>query len=84
MFHSFFRIRHFAGSVQYSIDGFLEKNAEFLPRNVSTCLYQSKLPVVQSLFPEGKIFLLTSTPIDFTNTFNQQAIQNDYHENQLA
>lgn len=52
----FRRIRHFAGSVQYSINGFLEKNSEFLPRNVSTCLYQSKLPVVQSLFPEGTVF----------------------------
>lgn len=47
------RIRHFAGQVLYSVNGFLEKNCDNLPRSISTALYQSKLPIVQSLFPEG-------------------------------
>lgn len=48
-----FRIRHFAGPVTYSVEGFLEKNSDVLLRNISSGLYQSKLPIVRSLFPEG-------------------------------
>lgn len=52
-FFLFSRIRHFAGSVNYSIHGFREKNLDALSRNISTSLFQSKLPLVQKLFPEG-------------------------------
>ncbi|XP_020716294.1 unconventional myosin-Ia isoform X2 [Ceratitis capitata] len=48
-----FKIRHFANVVSYSIHRFLEKNSDVLPKFVSGALYQSKLPLVQSLFPEG-------------------------------
>ncbi|XP_037052046.1 unconventional myosin-Ib [Bradysia coprophila] len=67
-----FQIRHFAGSVQYSINGFLEKNSEFLPRNVSSCLYQSKLPVVQSLFPEGNPKRLSRKPTSIGSSLRTQ------------
>lgn len=50
---SIFRIRHFAGPVVYSVDGLLEKNSDQLQRNISSGLFQSKLRLVQSLFPEG-------------------------------
>ncbi|XP_037946319.1 unconventional myosin-Ib [Teleopsis dalmanni] len=48
-----FKIRHFASVVNYSIHRFLEKNTDVLPRYISTALYKSDLPLVQSLFPEG-------------------------------
>ncbi|XP_075148090.1 myosin 95E [Haematobia irritans] len=48
-----FRIRHYANVVQYSVQRFLEKNSDMLPKYLSSGLYQSKLPLVQSLFPEG-------------------------------
>ncbi|XP_073815090.1 myosin 95E [Musca autumnalis] len=48
-----FRIRHYANVVQYSVHRFLEKNSDMLPKYLSSGLYQSKLPLVQSLFPEG-------------------------------
>ncbi|XP_067617523.1 unconventional myosin-Ia isoform X2 [Eurosta solidaginis] len=48
-----FKIRHFANVVSYSVHRFLEKNSDVLPKFVSGALYQSKLSLVQSLFPEG-------------------------------
>lgn len=52
-----YRIRHFAGPVNYSVDGFIAKNSDILGKNISSSLYKSKLPIVQSLFPEGNKYL---------------------------
>lgn len=35
--------------------GFMEKNADKVPRHIITGFFQSKLPLMQSLFPEGKL-----------------------------
>lgn len=48
-----FQIRHFAGSVNYSLTGFLDKNLDLLPRSISAGLYRSHSSLVQTLFPEG-------------------------------
>ncbi|KAH8388643.1 hypothetical protein KR093_011737 [Drosophila rubida] len=48
-----FQIRHFANVVNYSVHRFLEKNSDMLPKYISAAFYQSKLALVQSLFPEG-------------------------------
>ncbi|XP_070143249.1 unconventional myosin-Ia isoform X3 [Drosophila kikkawai] len=48
-----FQIRHFANVVNYSIHRFLEKNSDILPKYISAAFYQSKLSLIQSLFPEG-------------------------------
>ncbi|XP_022215250.2 unconventional myosin-Ia isoform X1 [Drosophila obscura] len=48
-----FQIRHFANVANYSIHRFLEKNSDMLPKYISAACYQSKLSLVQSLFPEG-------------------------------
>ncbi|KRK04595.1 unconventional myosin-Ia isoform X2 [Drosophila yakuba] len=48
-----FQIRHYASVVNYSIHRFLEKNSDMLPKYISAAFYQSKLSLVQSLFPEG-------------------------------
>ncbi|KAL7026106.1 hypothetical protein ACKWTF_013794 [Chironomus riparius] len=48
-----FQIRHFAGALDYNIDGFIEKNTDRIPKHLSSSLFQSKLSIVQNLFPEG-------------------------------
>lgn len=48
------RIRHYAGKVSYIATGILEKNADKVPRHISSGFFQSKLPLMQSLFPEGE------------------------------
>lgn len=48
-----FRIRHYAGTLNYSITNFVQKNADKIPKHLSSGLYQSKLSIVQNLFPEG-------------------------------
>jgi myosin heavy subunit len=53
------RIRHFAGTLNYSIDDFVEKNSDKIPKHLSSGLYQSKLAIVQNLFPEGNKKYLT-------------------------
>lgn len=69
LFYFFFfllnRIRHYAGPVTYSIEGFLEKNSDVLSRTISIGLYQSQLAIVQSLFPEGKFDMVNSVYILF-------------------
>lgn len=53
LFIYFYRIRHFAGCVTYSVYGFMEKNRDTLPREVSRTMFRCDHPLMQSLFPEG-------------------------------
>lgn len=48
-----FRIRHYAGCVTYSVHGFVEKNRDSLPKDISRAMYRCDHPMMQSLFPEG-------------------------------
>ncbi|XP_058119274.1 unconventional myosin-Ib [Anopheles ziemanni] len=48
-----FQVRHFEGPVVYTTNGFTEKNLDLLPKHISSCLFQSDLPVASCLFPEG-------------------------------
>ncbi|KAG1705488.1 Unconventional myosin-Ib [Nymphon striatum] len=48
-----FRIRHYAGSVTYSIVGFLEKNSDHFSRDLSQAMFQSEHELLKSLFLEG-------------------------------
>lgn len=49
----YFQVRHFAGPVNYRVEGFLEKNLDLLPRSISAGLFRSNSVIVQTLFPEG-------------------------------
>lgn len=53
VFPSSRRVRHFEGPVVYTTNGFTEKNLDLLPKHISSCLFQSDLPVASCLFPEG-------------------------------
>lgn len=46
-------MRHFAGTVIYKVNGFVEKNRDSLPREISRALFRCDHPLMQSLFPEG-------------------------------
>ncbi|XP_017783623.1 PREDICTED: unconventional myosin-Ib isoform X2 [Nicrophorus vespilloides] len=48
-----FQIRHFAGPVTYNARTFLEKNRDYLPRELSRAMYRCDHPLMQALFPEG-------------------------------
>ncbi|XP_028141300.1 unconventional myosin-Ib [Diabrotica virgifera virgifera] len=50
--HSF-QIRHYAGAVTYSVRGFVDKNRDTLPREVSRAMFRCDHPVIPLLFPEG-------------------------------
>lgn len=67
------RIRHFAGQVSYVAAGFMEKNADKVPRHISTGFYQSKLSLIQSLFPEGKWNVSPNFIRHLPNKITQQA-----------
>lgn len=47
-----FRIKHYAGDVDYDINGFLFKNRDDLYSDVFFCLNQSSRPMIRDLFPE--------------------------------
>ncbi|KAJ7375349.1 microtubule motor [Desmophyllum pertusum] len=51
--HDCFRLRHYAGSVTYCVNGFVDKNNDLLYRDLSQCLYACGHPLAKKLFPEG-------------------------------
>ncbi|XP_066963013.1 unconventional myosin-Ia-like [Macrobrachium rosenbergii] len=48
-----FRIRHYAGSVTYSVHGFIEKNCDSLHRDLTRAMYRCNHSIIKDLFPEG-------------------------------
>ncbi|XP_069509649.1 unconventional myosin-Ia [Ambystoma mexicanum] len=48
-----FKIKHYAGQVEYNIFGFVDKNNDLLYRNLSQAMWKAKHPLVCLLFPEG-------------------------------
>ena len=48
-----FKIRHFAGTVTYSSQGFLEKNLDSLDRRLAEVLFSCRHQLAKELFPDG-------------------------------
>ncbi|KAM6226111.1 unconventional myosin-Ig-like, partial [Porphyrio hochstetteri] len=49
-----FRIKHYAGDVTYSVEGFLDKNKDTLFQDFKRLLYNSADPVLRAMWPEGE------------------------------
>lgn len=54
------------------MDGFVEKNSDQIPRNVSAAMFQSQLPILRSLFPEGNPSRLARRPETVSHTIRTQ------------
>ncbi|XP_066301041.1 unconventional myosin-Ia-like isoform X2 [Branchiostoma lanceolatum] len=48
-----FRLRHYAGSVTYNVQGFLDKNNDLLFRGLSQTMFSCDHQLVKKLFPDG-------------------------------
>jgi len=48
-----FRLRHYAGWVNYNVAGFVEKNQDLLFRGLSQAMFRCSQPILKELFPEG-------------------------------
>uniref|UniRef100_A0A8C5QFT0 Myosin IG n=1 Tax=Leptobrachium leishanense TaxID=445787 RepID=A0A8C5QFT0_9ANUR len=54
-FNRDFRIKHYAGSVTYSVEGFLDKNKDTLFQDFKRLMYNSKDPVLREMWPDGQL-----------------------------
>ncbi|CAF1126177.1 unnamed protein product [Rotaria sp. Silwood1] len=71
-----FLIRHYAGDVIYSVDGFLDKNRDTLFDDFKRLLFHSKNPILSSMWPEGEksITSVTRRPLTAGTIFRNSMI----------
>ncbi|CAF4613532.1 unnamed protein product, partial [Rotaria magnacalcarata] len=71
-----FLIRHYAGDVVYSVDGFLDKNRDTLFDDFKRLLFNSKNPILSSMWPEGEksITSVTRRPLTAGTIFRNSMI----------
>jgi len=50
-----FRLRHYAGEVTYSVQGFVEKNNDLLFRDLKECIIVSTKPITKDLFSSTEL-----------------------------
>ncbi|XP_033098129.1 unconventional myosin-Ib-like isoform X2 [Anneissia japonica] len=51
--HESFRLKHYAGNVNYCVTGFIDKNNDLLFRDLSQLMYKCDHLLLKTLFPEG-------------------------------
>ncbi len=66
-----FLIRHYAGDVVYSVDGFLDKNRDTLFDDFKRLLYHSENPIISAMWPDGdkSITSVTRRPLTVGSLF---------------
>jgi myosin I len=71
-----FRIKHYAGDVKYQIKGFIDKNKDFLYQDFKRLLYNSKDPLIKTMWPEGAQNLneITKRPMTVATRFKNSMI----------
>ncbi|XP_034286414.1 unconventional myosin-Ig isoform X1 [Pantherophis guttatus] len=71
-----FRIKHYAGDVTYSVEGFLDKNKDTLFQDFKRLLYNSADPILQEMWPEGKqsITEVTKRPLTAATLFKNSIV----------
>ncbi|XP_037549432.1 unconventional myosin-Ig [Nematolebias whitei] len=60
-FQKHFRIRHYAGDVTYSVEGFLEKNKDLLFQDFKRLMFNSSNPVLKNMWPDGQLSITEVT-----------------------
>ena len=56
-----FQVKHYAGDVIYTIEGFIEKNRDTLFQDFKRLLYNSSNTVLRSMWPEGSEHITKTT-----------------------
>uniref|UniRef100_A0A6Q2XLN1 Myosin IG n=1 Tax=Esox lucius TaxID=8010 RepID=A0A6Q2XLN1_ESOLU len=75
-FHRDFRIRHYAGDVTYSIEGFLDKNKDPLFQDFKRLMYNSSNPVLKEMWPDGQLGIteVTKRPLTAATLFKNSIV----------
>ncbi|XP_049645584.1 unconventional myosin-Ig [Suncus etruscus] len=71
-----FRIKHYAGDVTYSVDGFIDKNRDSLFQDFKRLLYNSKDPILRAMWPDGQqdITEVTKRPLTAGTLFRNSMV----------
>ncbi|KAJ3607761.1 hypothetical protein NHX12_024812 [Muraenolepis orangiensis] len=71
-----FRVKHYAGTVVYSVVGFIDKNKDTLFQDFKRLLYNSSNPVFKAMWPEGKLRIteVTKRPLTAATLFKNSMI----------
>ncbi|KAM8967274.1 unconventional myosin-Ig [Pelodytes ibericus] len=75
-FNRDFRIKHYAGDVTYSVEGFLDKNKDTLFQDFKRLMYNSEDPTLREMWPEGQqsISEVTKRPLTAATLFKNSMI----------
>ncbi|KAE8595337.1 hypothetical protein XENTR_v10015697 [Xenopus tropicalis] len=75
-FNRDFRIKHYAGFVTYSVEGFLDKNKDTLFQDFKRLMYNSKDPVLRDMWPDGQLSIseVTKRPLTAATLFKNSMI----------
>ncbi|NXW81913.1 MYO1G protein, partial [Alopecoenas beccarii] len=71
-----FRIKHYAGDVTYSVEGFLDKNKDTLFQDFKRLFYNSADPVLRAMWPDGEqsITEVTKRPLTAGTLFKNSMV----------
>ncbi|XP_064019010.1 unconventional myosin-Ig isoform X1 [Pogoniulus pusillus] len=75
-FNRDFRIKHYAGDVTYSVEGFLDKNKDTLFQDFKRLFYNSADPVLRAMWPDGEqsITEVTKRPLTTGTLFKNSIV----------
>ncbi|XP_018428627.1 PREDICTED: unconventional myosin-Ig-like isoform X1 [Nanorana parkeri] len=75
-FNRDFRIKHYAGDVTYSVEGFLDKNKDTLFQDFKRLMYNSKDPVLKDMWPDGQLSIseVTKRPLTAAALFKNSMV----------
>ncbi|XP_032944747.1 unconventional myosin-Ig isoform X2 [Rhinolophus ferrumequinum] len=71
-----FRIKHYAGDVTYSVQGFIDKNRDALFQDFKRLLYNSMDPTLRAMWPDGQqdITEVTKRPLTAGTLFKNSMV----------
>ncbi|KAM7120952.1 unconventional myosin-Ig isoform 2-T2 [Molossus nigricans] len=71
-----FRIKHYAGDVTYSVQGFIDKNRDALFQDFKRLLYSSSDPTLRAMWPDGQqdITEVTKRPLTAGTLFRNSMV----------